>query len=216
MAQMAQPAQMAQIAQIYNNNQPSENAIDKPKFKKRNKETVSVYTRALITRTISVPISNIGSNIEKVLDSYVSYQFEGKCIVEGFVKADSSKIITYSSGLIQGVNVVFEVAFECLVCFPVEGMNMYCVAKNITKAGVRAESSMETPSPFVVFVARDHHFNIPKFQNMKEGDKFVATVIAQKFELNDKYISIIAELKDVKYVEPRINNRPPTKANVEC
>jgi DNA-directed RNA polymerase subunit E'/Rpb7 len=191
-------------------------AAFKPKLKKRGKETESVYTRALITRTISVPMTNIGSNVEKVLESYIAFQFEGKCIVEGFVKAESSKIITYSSGLIQGINVMFEVVFECLICYPVEGMNIYCVARNITKAGIRAESSMETPSPFVVFVARDHHFNMQKFQNFKEGDKFVATVIAQKFELNDKYISIIAEMKDVKYVEPRINNRPPIKSGIDC
>ena len=29
---------------------------------------------------------------------------------------------------------------------------------------------------------------------LKENDKFVARVIAQRFELNDKYISIVAEL----------------------
>jgi hypothetical protein len=32
------------------------------------------------------------------------------------------------------------------------------------------------------------------FHSIKEDDKFVAKVIAQRFELNDKYISIIGEI----------------------
>ena len=52
--------------------------------------------------------------------------------------------------------------------------------------------------------------------NIKEGDKFIANVIGQRFELNDKYISIIAQLKDMKYIEPRFSDRPPVKGSVDC
>ncbi len=189
---------------------------DKSKPKKRGNFVESIYTRALITRTISLSINNIATNLDKVLEEYISFNFEGKCIVEGFVKPGTTKIVTYSSGLIQGVNIIFEVVFECSICYPVEGMNIYCVVKNITKAGIRAESSTDVPSPFVVFIARDHHFNMPKFASMKEGDKFIANVIGQRFELNDKYISIIAQLKDMKYIEPRFSDRPPVKGSVDC
>jgi hypothetical protein len=73
-------------------------------------------------------------------------------------------------------------------------MNITCLAKNITKAGIRAESSTENPSPVVVFIARDHHFNNNKFINIQEGDTMLVRVIGQRFELNDPYISIIGEL----------------------
>jgi hypothetical protein len=86
------------------------------------------------------------------------------------------------------------VVFECDVCFPVEGMLISCLAKNITKAGIRAESAFDTPSPIVVFIARDHHYNDESFSKVKEGDKIDVRVIGQRFELNDKYISIIGEL----------------------
>ena len=135
-------------------------------------------------------------------------QFEGKCIVEGFVKPNSTKIITYSSGLIKATNVLFEVVFECQICCPVEGMLIQCVAKNITKAGIRAESAEESPSPVVVFITRDHHYNLPYFSTIKENDKFNVRVIGQRFELNDKYVSIIGDL-----VEPKdgINKKEPPK-----
>ena len=52
-----------------------------------------------------------------------------------------------------------------------------------------------------MFIARDHHYNSESFNEIKEGDKFTARVIGQRFELNDKYISIIAELKVERKIE---------------
>jgi hypothetical protein len=39
-----------------------------------------------------------------------------------------------------------------------------------------------------------------KFSTIKEGEMINAKVIGQRFELNDKYISIIAELVEAKEV----------------
>ena len=91
---------------------------------------------------------------------------------------------------------MYEVMFECLTCFPVEGMLINCTAINITKAGIRAEiTTVEKPSPAIVFITRDHNYNIDEFSQIKEGDVFVARVIGQRFELNDKFVSVIAKLK---------------------
>jgi len=175
-------------------------AVSKPqqKFKRREIKLLSIYSRSLITRSISIPITSIGKNIQQTIEKNIADEFEGKCIVEGFVKPGSSKIITYSSGIVRSTNIVFEVVFECQVCCPVEGMLVQCVAKNITKAGIRAESVEESPSPIVVFVTRDHNYTLPYFSTIKENDKFNARVIGQRFELNDKYVSIIAELVEPK------------------
>ena len=162
----------------------------------------SIYSRCLITRNIVLPITSIGTNIREILNKKINDNYEGKCLVEGFIEKNSTKIVSHSSGLIQrGTNITFVVVFECNVCFPVEGTLISCVAKNITKAGIRAESSDEIPSPIVVFIARDHHYNSESFNEIKEGDKFTARVIGQRFELNDKYISIIAELKVERKIE---------------
>jgi DNA-directed RNA polymerase subunit E'/Rpb7 len=174
------------------------------KSKKRdlNNKIRDIYSRCLITRNISLPINFVNKNIREIIENEISYQFEGKCINEGFVKPGSSKIITYSSGIIErGTNILFEVLFECLVCFPVEGTLISCIAKNITKAGIRAESSDESPSPIVVFIARDHNVTNSYFSSIQEGDKFNARIIGQRFELNDKYISIIAEIVKPKTVD---------------
>jgi len=173
-------------------------ALAKPRYKKKQQVENNIYTRSLITRSISIPIVSVGKNIQETIEKYVSLNYEGKCVVEGFVKPNSCKIVTHSSGLIRGTNIVFEVVFECQICCPVEGMLIQCIAKNITKAGIRAESSDETPSPIVVFVTRDHHYMMQYFSTIEEGSKFTARVIGQRFELNDKYVSIIAELVEPK------------------
>ena len=165
------------------------------KFKKR--RVTGIYSSMLITRKIVLSIVNVGNNIKQTLENVIAKQVEGRCVVEGFVKPLSSKILTYSSGTLKGANIEFEIVFECLVCCPVEGMHIACVAKNITKAGIRAETA-EDPSPVVVFVARDHHLSSEYFTNVKEDDTINVRVIGQRYELNDKYISVIAEL-----LEPR-------------
>jgi len=164
-------------------------------FKKRRDTLESIYSRCLLTRKISLPITIIGKNLDEVIEEYIKNNFEGKCVVEGYVKPNSSKIIRYSSGVIErGNNILFEVVFECDVCFPVEGMLIQCTVKNVVKAGVRAESATDVPSPFVVFVAKDHHFNNQQFNDIQVGDTIRVRVIGQRFELNDKYVSIIGEL----------------------
>ena len=187
-------------------------AIYKPIHQKKRKETKiqTVYSRCLITRKTILPITVIGKNLKENIEENIKASFEGKCVVEGYIKPNSSKIISYSSGIIQrGHNVLFDVVFECDICFPVEGMLITCIAKNITKAGIRAESDTNVPSPIVVFVAKDHHYSVPHFAEVKEGDKITIRVIGQRFELNDKYISIIGELvKEKEYVPQKQPAKP--------
>jgi DNA-directed RNA polymerase subunit E'/Rpb7 len=183
--------------------------------KKKEQKFIPIYSKSLITRSITLSINKIGKNIKQTIEKEISNQIEGKCIVEGFVRPNSSRIVTYSSGLIvNGNNILFEVVFECDICFPVEGTLISCVAKNITKAGIRAESADEVPSPVVIFIARDHHYNNNYFSSIHESDIINVRVIGQRFELNDKYVSIIAELVPMKptYFD---NKKPTTKLVIE-
>jgi hypothetical protein len=182
--------------------------------KKKGNVISSIYSRGLITRNVTLAITNIGKNIKETLENSVAFNFEGKCLVEGFVKPNSSKIISYSSGLIERGNLIsFEIIFECDICFPVEGTKITCIAKNITKAGIRAESAFDVPSPIVVFIARDHHYNVADFGSVKEDDKFTVRVIGQRFELNDKFISIIGEFVKEKPDYKKLK-KPEAKARL--
>jgi len=161
-----------------------------------NKNNKTIYSKMLVTRKISLSIANVGNTILNTIQRIVSKELEGKCVVEGYIRPGSVKVQNYSSGELFGANVLFDVVIECEVCCPVEGMEIECLAKNITKAGIRAEinnNNENEPSPVIIFLARDHHSS-PYFTTVKINDTINVRVIGQRFELNDKYVSIIAEL----------------------
>jgi len=152
-----------------------------------------IFVPIIITKVVPVNIINVGRNIQKTLENIIAKDIEGKCCDEGYVKNDSVKLQTFSSGIIKADSIHYQVIFECEVCNPVEGMEINCVAKNITKAGIRAELD-EPVSPIIVFIARDHHDIDEYYTSVKENDNIKIRVIGQRYELNDKYISIIADL----------------------
>tara|TARA_Y100000816_G_scaffold292515_1_gene288221 strand:- start:4601 stop:5143 length:543 start_codon:yes stop_codon:yes gene_type:complete len=157
----------------------------------------SLFNNAIITRQITLPMVNVGKNLMKTFESFIQSHYEGKCSVEGYVKEGSTRVLSYSAGRVYGDMINFQVVVNCDLCSPVEGMNIQCRVTNITKAGIRAESK-ESPSPIVVFIARDQFYDMDEFNDIKEGDVITVTVIGKRFELNERYISIIAELKKKK------------------
>ena len=49
-------------------------------------------------------------------------------------------------------------------------------------------------SPYLIFIARDHHYSNEDFAVLKENDLINIKVLGKRYEIHDKYISIIAEL----------------------
>jgi DNA-directed RNA polymerase subunit E'/Rpb7 len=171
----------------------------------RKKKEIGVYTNTLLTRKIQISFNKIGKNIKEVLEKSIKRDIEGKCTVEGFVKPNSTKILTYSSGVLFENKVEFDIVFECLVCCPVEGMLIKCNVKNKTQAGIRAvigSSSelvnSEEKSPVVIYVSRDHHYNNKYFNTVNENDEITVRVIGQRYELNDAQVSVIGEIVEPK------------------
>jgi DNA-directed RNA polymerase subunit E'/Rpb7 len=168
---------------------------------------MSLYIKNIISKKLSVPIKYVGTNIAEILEQILSNNFEGKCCVEGYVKRGSVKIITFSSGTVLGNCIIFTVVFEYLVCNPPQGMRISCAVKNITNAGILAHVDEGEYSPLNIFIARDHHYNIPYFSELKEKDIIMIRVIGQRFELNDPFVSVIGELELKQERESRYSLR---------
>jgi DNA-directed RNA polymerase subunit E'/Rpb7 len=175
----------------------------------RTRKLLDIYSKGLLTKKVNLSIEHIGSNLKETLEKKVSSLIEGKCITEGYIKEDSIKMITYSSGKIKNGNYIeFEVVFECEICLPVEGMLIDCKSKNITKAGIKADVDGEGKSPLIIFIARDHHYQKPYFATIGENENIKIRVIGQRFELNDTYISILGELIEPIDVIREIKKEP--------
>jgi len=172
--------------------------INKKRDKSVNKISVDnshIYIRSLLTQKIVLNYHEVNSELFNILEAKIKNFNEGKCIKEGFVKNNSVKLLTYSSGELFGNKLLFECVMECLLTNPVESMLINCMVKSITKVGVRAELIVDDNiSPYVIFIARDHHYNNETFSQIKENDIIQVRILGQRYELNDKFISVIAEL----------------------
>ena len=155
----------------------------------------NVYNSCNLTRKITLPITSASIDSQKYIRATLNSLIQGKCIDEGFVKPDSVHIETCSSGKIHEQYVTYTVGFECQVFYPVTNSILSCKVVNITMAGIRAESSTESPSPFTLFIFKTP---VSDFSHISEGDVIDATVLLHQFELNDSFVSIIGELYDEK------------------
>lgn len=166
-----------------------------------------IFMRSLLTQKIVLLFNEINNNIYNILETKIKNFNENKCIKEGFIKSNSVKLLTYSSGELFGNKVLFECVFECLITNPVESMLINCVAKSLTKVGVRAELVLDDGScPYIIFIARDHHYNNEMFSQIKENDILQVRILGQRYELNDKFISVIAELVNINNYETLKND----------
>lgn len=168
---------------------------DKTSIGKNSTTNLHIYISSLLTQKVVLNYNEVDSDLFNTLEVRLKQFNEGKCIKDGYVKNNSVKLLTYSGGELFSNKLVFECVFECLITNPVESMMLNCVAMSITKVGVRAELLTDDKiSPYIIFIARDHHYNNEVFSQIKENDILQVRVLGQRYELNDKFISVIAEL----------------------
>ena len=89
-----------------------------------------------------------------------------------------------------------------MICYPVEGHNISCISKTITKAGIHCiVKDEDNNEPINIFIARDHHMDVDTYNKVREGDVMRVQIVGVRFELNDPYICVIGELlnTNVKY-----------------
>ena len=159
----------------------------------------NLYNKTIITKKINIPMRNIttiinkADDLNKYIQEIIEKEISDKCIVEGYIKPNSIIILSHSNGIQENQNIKFQVVFECLVCNPSEGQIINCVAKNITKAGIRAEVEDEY-TPLIIFIARDHNYLNKLFSNIQIEQKIAVRIIGSRFELNDLKISVIGEI----------------------
>jgi hypothetical protein len=168
-------------------------------------DTNPLYNTQQINYDILIPFVLVNmhassrENIMALLHTTLISCIEGRCITEGFIKPESTRIIDFKCGKIIAKNVQFNIVIECLVCNPQPQSIITCVAKNITQAGIRAVYDDEY-SPIVVYITRDFGIDSDKtyYNSIKEGDKINIRVIGKRFEMNDKHIQIIGFLVQPK------------------
>ena len=174
------------------------------------------YSERLTSKKVTIPFTEVSSHaakgsITQMIRTYISTQIENKCTVDGFVHPNTCKILSHSSGLLQGPNVLFDVAYSCSVFLPCEGAILVCRVKSVTSAGILAGiNGASVVNPVIVYILREHHASdSDKYFNSIRPDAVVRVkVIGHRFELNDKHVSVIGEL-----IQPDASSGPGSDLN---
>ena len=154
----------------------------------------TLFVMSILSKTVSMPITEVGKNLKEVLRNKVAELVEAKCIVEGYVKQHSVQILSYSCGLVRANNAMFNVSYSCEVFLPCAGMILeQCVITEILEsAGIELKSN-QSPNIFVVYVYQDHNFDDKEFKG-RVGDTAAVHVMDYRFEIYDEHITIMGEI----------------------
>ena len=109
-----------------------------------------------IPETISIPFVDIPNDINSYFINYSKKHIEGRCRKEGYIYPNTLKIESYTTGILFGDKVKYDVVFSGEVCNPEINMNVDCKIINITKIGIRAIIS-DVNNPIILFISREHN-----------------------------------------------------------
>lgn len=179
-----------------NQSQPSNSVYGNAADDAKKKREYSIFTRSVLTAKVLLKITEVGKTLKQNLERKIVNKTEGRCIAQGYIRPNSVKVATYSSGNVNGEYIEYQVVYECLVCHPMEGMRMKCKVKTTTLAGIHAEVEVDEVVPLTIFVARDHNYKNKTFSSIQPGNTMEVKIIGIRFELNDPFICAIAALVD--------------------
>lgn len=153
------------------------------------------FSPCKLVMEVDIPLQHVNEHLlTSTFETILASKIDGKCINEGYVKPHSIQVNSFSGGRVQGENIRFYVCFDCQVFLPSSGMHLRSKVINVTKAGIQAVSADEEPSPYRLFVARDHFYDSNLFARLKVGHVFVGKVLTFRYELEDEHVSLIGKV----------------------
>ncbi len=154
-----------------------------------------LYVESIVKESLSVPFADAGRNMEQYFKSYASEHLEGRCWKEGYIRPNSSKVVSYTAGLLNGTSIDYSVLYQVEVCYPYEKMEVECIVRQVNKVGIRA-TLREKQNPLVVYVTREHNSQL-NMSSYKVGQKIKVRILGHRFEPGDTCIHVMAEMKDI-------------------
>jgi hypothetical protein len=130
--------------------------------------------------------------MESYFVSYSEDHLEGRCWKEGFVRPGTSRVISYTAGLLEGTSIGYHVIYQMEVCYPYESMEVDCFIKSVNKIGILA-SVREKQNPMILYITREHNATLD-MDEYKPGQPIKARVLGHRYEPGDPCLVVMAEL----------------------
>ncbi len=174
----------------------------------------NIYINTILKKRIILRSEYINKNFLTNIEKLLKDEVGDKCIKEGYINANSIKIIKRSIAKIISSNfsgdLAIDINYYASVCNPVRGNVIVCKIIRINKLGVQAENF-----PLSVIVAKQYHNNKDIFKNLKVGQIIDVLVIGKRYSLNDKIIEVVGKLTTDKDINKTIKIRKLKSKNKE-
>jgi hypothetical protein len=150
------------------------------------------YIPSVMNVSISVPFQNAGRNMNSYFVSYAEEHLEARCWKEGYVRKGSSKVMSYTAGLLEGTSIGYNVLYLVEVCYPYESMEVDCMVQSVNKIGIQA-IIREKYNPMVLYITREHNEKID-MEEYKIGQQIKVRVLGHRYEPGDPNLVVMAEV----------------------
>jgi len=161
------------------------------------KKIDSIYHREILNKTLFLKPKDINKNINNIIQKTLQDTVEGVCVKEGYIRPNSSKIITRTEGKMNVAtfdgNIIYNVRYEVEICNPMEDQIIECVVADNNKSIVSAYVEDSETSPLNIILARQHHIGNKEFISLKNGDTVRIRIISKLFEYLDRQILVIGQ-----------------------
>lgn len=156
----------------------------------------SIYMRMLLCERVKLEPAFISKQYKDELLRRLKEKVEGICSRHGYIKKNSVELYKVCVGRVEMIglngNTQYDVHFYADVCNPLLGSTIVCRVTNINKFGILAEAD-----DVIEAIIAKNSVNIHSEVNLEKiriGDDVLVEVVAKKYELNDKKISVIGKI----------------------
>lgn len=157
----------------------------------------NLFIESVLSRRLYLLITDLliddADAFHAFVENKMKNEYEGICIDEGFVRVNTVKVVNISAGMLHRTQIAYDVTFRCEIFRPVNDAIISCKAISSTRAGIRAISAVEEPTPFIAFITREHNMKEREYLKTEQDQTFLASIIAFRFELNDKSVSVLGK-----------------------
>lgn len=154
------------------------------------------YTQVLDT-CITIKPRDLNYDINTILHNNLKSKVEGCCIKEGYIKPNSTKIISRSNGQMNianfNGNITYTIKYTADVCNPKIDNIIECIVSDNNKSAVNAYYDNEDTSPLNIFLPKQHHIGNTEFIKLNKNDLIKIKVTGTKYEYLDQEILVLGQ-----------------------
>lgn len=161
---------------------------------------MDTFTKCLLNERVNLRAHDLNVNIQEHLQKVLAQRLEGKCTQHGYVRPGSVSVQRYSAGtvLMSTLNgdISFRVWLNAEVCLPPVGSVLQARVRNMNRFGVLCEVVDGDKVIVESIIAKSANVCASEMdlEQLKQGDAVLVEVLARKFELGDRRISVVGRI----------------------